>query len=358
MLRFVGSAQSSSLSLKIKVMEKIVIGIDISKEKLDVCIMINKEMKDLFVLENKKGAINKCFRQIKKEYGVEAGDFIVCAEHTGMYIYPLVCACTDSDIFLWMENPSEIKLSNGMQRGKSDSVDAFRIAMYCSRFIDKARRYTMLEKDLSTLKTLLKEREMYIVDKSKYTAQLKDQKRFMNRTEYSIKNAHVQRILKALEKSLNEIDQQIDVVIINNPKMKSQSDLLQTIDGVARQLSVQMIVVTRCFEKFQNYRQFCCYAGLAPFQYTSGGSIHSKSRVSKKANNRIKSLIHMGALAAARNKKTGEMRDYYERKVAEGKNPMLVLNAIRAKLVARMFAVVRHEKPYYSSYLMTLKNIV
>jgi transposase len=338
-------------------MEKVVIGIDISKEKLDLCVMVSMEVRSQFVIENKQIAINKKLRLLQKEYGVEAYDLIVCAEYTGMYIYPLVCACTDADIFLWMENPTEIKLSNGMQRGKNDSIDAFRIALYCSRFIDKAHRYTMLDKDLSTLKTLLKEREMYIVDKSKYNAQLKDQKRFMDHVEYMRKKVHVQRILKALEKSLIEIDKQVDIVIANNPIIKKQSDLLQTIDGVGKQLSIQMIVVSHCFEKFQNYRQFCCYAGLAPFQYTSGGSIHSKSRVSKKANKRIKSLIHMGALAAARNKKTGEMKDYYERKVSEGKNPMLVLNAVRAKMVARMFAVVRHEKPYDSSYLTTLKKV-
>jgi hypothetical protein len=65
----------------------------------------------------------------------------------------------------------------------------------------------------------------------------------------------------------------------------------------------------------------------------------------------------MGALAAARNKKSGEIRDYYERKVAQGKNPMLVLNVVKAKLVARMFAVVRHDETYNVNYLSNPKKV-
>ena len=59
----------------------------------------------------------------------------------------------------------------------------------------------------------------------------------------------------------------------------------------------------------------------------------------------IKCLLHMAAVAIA-HKKTGDMKTYFERKVAEGKNKMTVLNAVRAKLVARMFAVIRNNRVY------------
>jgi len=58
----------------------------------------------------------------------------------------------------------------------------------------------------------------------------------------------------------------------------------------------------------------CCHAGVAPFQYTSGSSVHSKNRVSHKADKSIKSLLHMASLSVATIKKDGELRDFYLKK--------------------------------------------
>jgi len=60
----------------------------------------------------------------------------------------------------------------------------------------------------------------------------------------------------------------------------------------------------------------------------------------------------MAALSAS--KTSGELGQYYCRKVAEGKNKMTVLNAIRAKLVLRMFAVIKKEKEYLQNYINPL----
>jgi len=62
----------------------------------------------------------------------------------------------------------------------------------------------------------------------------------------------------------------------------------------------------------------------------------------------------MASLVVATRMKEGEMRDYYLRKVAEGKNKMLVLNAIRAKLIARMFAVIKNNRQYQKKYQFLL----
>ncbi|KAA6312603.1 hypothetical protein EZS27_036495 [termite gut metagenome] len=67
----------------------------------------------------------------------------------------------------------------------------------------------------------------------------------------------------------------------------------------------------------------------------------------------MQSLLHMGALTAATRSK-GELHEYYLRKVAEGKNKMSVLNAVRAKLIHRMFAVIRNNKVYEKDYQNTL----
>jgi transposase len=78
-----------------------------------------------------------------------------------------------------------------------------------------------------------------------------------------------------------------------------------------------MIVFTRCFTSFKTWRQFACYAGVAPFEYTSGSSIRGKSKVSELANKKMKSLLHMGALNAV--KHDAEMKAFYQRKKSRRK---------------------------------------
>lgn len=112
--------------------------------------------------------------------------------------------------------------------------------------------------------------------------------------------------------------------------------------------------MTAGFSLFDNGRELCCFAGLAPFAYTSGTSIRSKRRVSCRADHQLKALLHMCALVAATRMKSGRFAEYYQRKTAEGKNKMSVLNAVRAKLMLTAFAVVRDNTPYDKNFKINL----
>ena len=50
----------------------------------------------------------------------------------------------------------------------------------------------------------------------------------------------------------------------------------------------------------------------------------------------------------------GELREYYLRKVAEGKNKMLIINALRNKLIHRVYAVVKRGKKYDKNHTPAL----
>ena len=76
--------------------------------------------------------------------------------------------------------------------------------------------------------------------------------------------------------------------------------------------------------------------------------------MSHKANKKMKKLLHLAAMSVIRKK--GELKDYYERKIAEGKNKMSVLNAIRNKLVLRIFACVNNKRKYEKNYVYSLAN--
>jgi len=331
-------------------MEKIVIGIDVSKEKLDFCLQQGEKVLQEIVVENTTSAIIRSLRSILKEFQLEVSNLLLCAEYTGQYTYPLACACDELLVDLWLENPTQIKHSSGIQRGKNDRLDARKIAAYAIRFQDRKKIFSLPEKNIVSLKQLISERDMYVCDKAKYQGQLTDQKRFMSQEDYQRKSKRLKNLVKELDESIAQIDREITRLIDEDETLRRQHELLCSVDGIGERIAVKMIVETNAFRDFDNGRQFCCHAGVAPFKYDSGNTIRSRNRVSNRADKTIKALLHMAALAVATRKKEGELQVYYARKVAEGKNKMSVLNAVRAKLVLRMFAVIKNNQQYKQNY--------
>ena len=335
---------------KIKVMKKIFIGVDVSKLKLDFCNYQDGKYFKEEVVGNHSSAIKSHLKEILDDHPKD--ELLICAEYTGQYIYPLTCVCNEMEIDLWLENPVQIKFRAGMQRGKNDRLDARKIAAYAQRFEDQVRLFSIPEKSIQALKQLVSERDMLVCDKAKYKGQLTDQKDFMEPLGYKKKHKRLSQLIENLNNAIKQIEAEIQSIIDNDETLSKQHYLLCSIDGVGERTSLKMIIETNAFTDFKDPRKFCCHAGVAPFSYTSGSSVRSKRKVSKRADKSIKSLLHMAALSASKTK--GDLGQYYIRKVAEGKNKMTVLNAIRAKLVLRMFAVIKNERIYLKNYINPL----
>ena len=321
------------------------IGVDVSKKKLDFCVMFENKVVHEEVVANHQAAVIAMIRQLERDYGIDNAQMLICAEHTGLYTYPLICACQSIECKLWLEHPSNIKYSSGVQRGKNDKIDARRIAIYAARFEDKVRYYERPKQEFERLKHLEAERSLYVVDLAKYKAQLKDQKEYMQEKAYNDKERRLKKLMKGLEDAIKSITKEMENIVRSTEVLDRQYRLLQSIDGVGPVIALNMIIVTEGFTRFDNARQFNCYAGLAPFQYTSGSSQHSRARVSHRADKCIKTLLHLSAVSVI-GKAGGELKKYYLRKVEEGKNKMTVINALRAKIVARMFAVIKRNEFY------------
>ena len=330
-------------------MKNLLLGIDVSKEKLDVCLINQSEIKEETIIGNQPTMIKSYLKRILKGAESPQADLLVCAEYTGLYTYPLCCICHELGIDLWLENPTQIKYRSGVKRGKNDKLDARKIAQYALRFEDEAKLFSMPDKILGTLGQLIKERGMYVTDSAKYQGQLTDQEQFMDKGDYRKKCKRLKGLVQQLDEAIAQIEEDMRRLIDSDPDLSNQCKLLCSVEGIGERIAVKMIVETNAFKDFKDPRKFCCHAGVAPFSYTSGSSQRSRNKVSNRADKSIKVLLHMGALIAATRMK-GELHDYYLRKVAEGKNKMSVLNAVRAKLVYRMFAVIRNDKMYENNY--------
>ena len=143
--------------------------------------------------------------------------------------------------------------------------------------------------------------------------------------------------MKTIERELKELIA-ADSNICRNYK------LLTSIKGVGPITAIVMLCSTLNFTKITDHRKFACYCGLAPFEHSSGTSVRGGCHTSSMANRDIKVQLNRSALIAIRC--DPQLKAYYERKVAEGKHKFSVLNAVRAKIAARCFAVVRRGTPY------------
>lgn len=317
-------------------------GVDISKQHLDFCLV---DASGRAVLEQ------RCCNRPDDIAGLvatlPAGDLrrvLFCAEHTGMYGYGLAKVAAEQALALWMEHPAQIKACSGVQRGKTDPADALRIARYGWRYRDRAVLARPESSQIERLRQLQSERALLVADRAKYKGQLTDQQPHMDARAYADKSARLEAIVRVFDEQIAQIDRRINQQMEGDPVLLEQNRLLQSIPGVGPRLAVAMMVLTGGFTRFTSPRAFCCYSGIAPFVWHSGAQTHTRSRVSHRADKRIKALLHMGALSVVA--RPGELQDYYRRKCAEGKPKMCVINVVRSKLVHRMFAVIKRGQPY------------
>ena len=297
-------------------------------------------------VDNEVSAIEQQLQELIDISLIDAEDLMVCAEHTGHYIYPLTVACKNKQVDLWLESGYNIKCEARKERGKSDKEDSRRIAEYGYKNRQDARYYSIPDRDIALLESLLAERAGYVTERGKLEGQLGDQKDYTDSEVYKAKAKRQKKLIRQYDMLIEETEKELERLMVENKTMGHQAALLETIPGVGRQTAMKMIAATSAFTLFENGRQFCCYAGTAPFAYTSGTSIHSKHKVSQRADKKLKAMLHLCALSVATRCKPNHFSCYYRRKVDEGKNPMSVLNAIRSKLVLTMFAIIRTDQPY------------
>ena len=323
---------------------QIFIGIDVSKSKLDYCIVTDptatKHQFDI-VPNNKKG-IKQLIALVKK-INVDSLHALYCLENTGVYSMPLCYWLQASEQNYWTEDALQIKRAKGITRGKNDKADSKDIAFYAISHLHLYEPSLLPENDFLELKLILTEREKLVKAIGAFT-RTNENKSFLPKEVLKSVLAHNKKTVEGLQKQLVAIEKLLQNLVKSNPVFKQQQELLMSIPGVGMQTTCNLIAVTNAFTSFKNWRKLACYCGVAPFKHQSGSSIKGKTKVSHIANKKMKSLLNMAALAAK--KSDTEIKAYYERKVAEGKNKMSVMNAIRCKIISRAFAVIERKTPF------------
>lgn len=333
------------------------IGIDISKLWFDFCVLTSENE---FVMkgchENNPKGIGKMIKEVRKACKVPLSEVVFCMEHTGIYCDPIKTQAEKLGLELWVEAGWKIGKALGITRGKNDKVDARRIGEYSFRFRDKLVKWVDEPEELKRLRDLMALRNRIIQAISALVVPIKEFRAMkMDRAAAEIEKLS-KPIIKTEKAQLAIVDKEIDALIIGNEDYQKNFMLAKSIPGIGRVTALWLILYTRNFTLFDDPRKLSCYAGCAPFEHSSGSATRGQTRVSHYANKILKTALHMAALSAI--KSNPDLKEYYLRKKKEGgKHSMLVLNAVRNKLIHTVMAVVKRQTPWVAKFSKAKENL-
>lgn len=322
------------------------VGIDVSKKTLDCAILRlgSKEKEAVcFQVQNDEAGFMDIRSGIRSRK-IDKNQLVVVMENTGMYCFELCCFLEASGVDYCVLNPLHVKLSLGLVRGKNDKVDSVRLAYYARLHREELKFSHLSSRCILHLKELITERKHYICA----LAALKNLEQEPKPKECASTNERIREARMFWEEKIQAVEKEMQELVCQEPDLQENYNLLVSIKGIALVNAINTIVYTNNFTLFTNARKYACYIGIAPFEHTSGTSVRGRTRVSKAGARSLKADLSMAARSAVAY--DSEIKMYYRRKKDEGKHFGVVLNAVKFKLVERMFAVVKRRTPYVDIY--------
>ena len=323
------------------------VGCDMSKEWFDVAYYAENEPIYLGQFDNNHSGYKKALKALRSVTSDELLSWLIAFENTGAYSKDWFVFLFDQNIPCAGLNPLHLSKSKGLSRGKTDKTDARFICNYC---YEKRMSLTPMQPDnqsISQLKKLLSYRTLLVKQRKALDSALKDlPKMYNDQFIEGLKQSNLQLLTKYKEK-IQQIDEHIELVLKSNETVKKNAELVQSVIGIGPVTTASCIAFTGNFTSFDEARKFACYIGVAPFPNSSGKFI-GRNGVSPVAHKRLKSLFTNAAKSAIMH--DPQLKAYYERKIAEGKEYGVVINAIKNKLVHRIFSVVKRQTPFVKLY--------
>jgi transposase len=324
------------------------IGVDISRDKLDIAVMSGSVLLFHREIKNDPNDILIFIRDLKTLPKFVMTRAVFCMEATGIYCNPLLNTLKKFHANAVRENPLQILNSTGAIRGKNDKVDAIRIANYAYKNRHELKLKTPRRHPIEQLAHLSALRRRLVATVKALKTPLKEQQVFIPKNINKEVILLCNNSLVALANDIQAVNDAIAKVISDDDHIRRLNEIITSVPNVGAVTALQIIIATNELRDFNNPKKFACYAGIAPFGNESG-THKGKTRVSHLANKEIKALLHLCAIGAIRG--NPEIKAYFVRKTQkEGKAKMLVVNAVRFKLVLRIFACLNQNRCYVKDY--------
>lgn len=314
------------------------LGIDISKDKLDVALYRDESYRTA-TFANERDGYRRLAKWLKKQ---QARDCQVCIEATGRYGEGVAMFLHERGFPVGVVNPARIQAygASQLKRNKTDQEDAKVIAHFCAT--QNPGLWSPPAPEIQELQALTRRLEVLKTERARES----------NRRQSGIQSKTVLADIKAhihfLDKQIATIEQLIHDLIDQHPDLRQQRDLLTSIPGIGDTTAANFIAEVPDVTRFESAGQLAAYAGLTPRQHDSGSSVHRRGRLVKTGNTRFRTAFFMPALAALRYNPI--IQALAQRMTERGKNRMTIVGAAMRKLVHLAYGVLKHGKPFDPNY--------
>jgi transposase len=319
------------------------IGVDVSKNKLDFVLRNAVKVLDHRVIKNTMDAIKTLLSEWQNEYGISSEHLLISCESTGEYDRNVRNLAENYKV--WVVNPYTLKHSMGLRRAKNDKVDAEMIAEHAYRFSDRAVLHVIDCENVEDLRLMNNARTKLVEMRKALKMQISECSE--PKAKKSLEEI-LNPLIEDIDKKIKEIEEKEQEIVNSDKDMSNQFKIVTSVPGVGKVTGWLLLIVTKKFNKFQNAKQLACFSGVVPFEHSSGKSIKKNPKISKMANKELKCILSLCVRSVLQGK--NEFRTYYDRKIKEGKAILSVLNAMKNKLLLRIFACVRDNRFYEENY--------
>jgi transposase len=307
-------------------MESIIVGIDVSKDRLDIAM---RPSGAAFVVARNARGLEELIARLR-----EVSPHIVALEATGGFETGVAAALAGAKLPVVIVNPAQVRaFAKALgKRAKTDPIDAAVIAHFAEATKPQVRP---LPDEATRLLADLVARRRQIIEMIGAEHQ-REQRMTIPRVKKSIS-----RLLKALEKELASLDDDIDNAVRGSPAWREKENLLASVPGVgpviARTLISELPELGTLGRK-----EIAALAGLAPFTRQSG-KWRGKSFIGG-GRTAVRCALFMGAMVAKQHNPI--LKAFFDRLVAAGKPKMVAIIAVARKLLTMLNAIIRDNRPW------------
>ena len=306
-----------------------VVGIDVSKNRLDVAIM---PQGDAFAVGNDDAGIEALIGRLKA-IGADA----VALEATGGFETQAVAGLSSAGLTVLVVNPAQVRAyANAMgRRAKTDPIDAAVIAAFV--LATKPEIRPLRDAETQALSELVARRrqivQMIVAEENRLRMVLAKQAQ-----------KSIRRLLTALRRELESLDADLDGHIRKSPIWQVRETLLVSVPGVGPTTARTLLAELPELGSLDR-RQIASLAGLAPWTRQSG-TWKGKSFIGG-GRGKVRAVLFMAALVASRHNPV--IKAFRDRLVAQGKPKIVATVATMRKLLTILNAIIRDKRPWQSA---------
>jgi transposase len=319
------------------------VGIDVSKDKLDVCLLGSEMPSVSASFVNQKSGWHSLAKWLKHRH--IAQPVRICLEATGRYSDAVTAFLYQQGYEISVVNPARIKgyATSRLSRNKTDQVDAALIADFCRAQYADLALWTLPDPAQHELQALVRQLEDLTT--------MRQQER--NRLQSGITAVTVLDRIRAhiafLDAQIKALKDEINDHIDRHPDLKLQRDLLISIKGIAHLTAAKLLAEIPHIAAFDSPQQLVAFAGLNPRQHSSGSSIRGKTHISKVGSSALRAALYMPAVCA---KNTNPLlQPFVQRLQQRGQCKMSIVVAVMRKLLHLIFGVLKSQQPFDPLFL-------